>query len=98
MKYHLQHIFRITTLTTCILTLALAGIVPANAAPKHSKKSDKLVKKMADTGLDGFIDVIVVPVSDWSGSLTTDLNGRGAQLKKQYSSFKFKAYRIKEKD
>ncbi|MDQ3801474.1 MAG: S8 family peptidase, partial [Acidobacteriota bacterium] len=82
-----------------IVLMLLAGAqVETALAQGRDKKSDKLKKKMSQTPANDYIDVIVSPTSSWSNSLTTDLNNRAAVLKKSYSSFTFKVYKIKQRD
>jgi len=97
MKNQLKRMFRFALVALGVVVFAFAAISPASAAPKL-KKSEKLTKKMTQVQPSDFIDVIVKPTSTWTSGLTTDLNGRGASLKKAFTNFAFKVYRIKQQD
>ncbi len=89
--------FRIALVALGVVVIAFAAISPTSAAPKL-KKSEKLSKKMTQVQPSDFIDVIVKPTSTWTSALTTDLNGRGASLKKGFTNFAFRVYRVKQQD
>src|SRR5258708_17100385 len=97
MNNRITKLLRIALAAIGVALFTFAAIYPVSAAPKQ-KKSVKLTKKMTQVQATDFIDVIVKPTASWTNALTTDLNGRGAQLKKAYTNFSFKVYRIKEKD
>jgi serine protease AprX len=97
MKNQVKKIFRIALVAFGVVVFVFAAISPINAAPKL-KKSEKLSKKMTQVLPTDFIDVIVKPTATWTNSLTTDLNGRGATLKKGFTNFAFKVYRVKQRD
>ena len=97
MKNQLKKTLRITLIAIGVAVFTFAAISPINAVPKQ-KKSEKLSKKMTQVLPTDFIDVIVQPISIWPSALTTDLNGKGALLKKSFTNFAFKVYRVKQKD
>ena len=58
----------------------------------------KLQKKMTQVSSSDYIDVIVNPTAAWTSGLTTDLNGKGASLKTEFTNFAFKVYKVKQRD
>ena len=97
MNNKLTNMIRFGLIALSLVMFMTVAMQPASAAPKQ-KKSEKLQKKMTQVSGTTFIDVIVKPTAAWTSSLTTDLNGKGATLKKAYSNFAFKVYRIKQSD
>src|SRR5438094_6239171 len=97
MNNRLKTLLRIFLVAIGVALFTFTAIYPVAAAPKQ-KKSLKLKKKMTQVQSTDFIDVIVKPTASWTNALTTDLNGRGAQLKKAFTNFSFKVYKVKEKD
>ena len=67
-------------------------------AQNKVKKSDRLSKKMSEVSGSDLIDVIINPNGNWSNSLTTALNGKGAVKKKSFTNFSFQVYKVKRSD
>lgn len=97
MKNKITKMIRFGLVALSLLMFTIAAIQTVGAATKQ-KKSEKLQKKMTQVVGTDFIDVIVKPTAAWTSGLTTALNGKGAMLKKDYSNFAFKVYKIKRVD
>ena len=93
----MNKIIRIGLIAVSLAILIVAASHPVSAGTKQ-KKSEKLVKKMTQVLPMDFIDVIIQPTASWTSGLTTDLNGKGALLKKSFTNFGFKVYKVKQKD
>ena len=99
MKDKIKKPTRAALIALWAITLTLAVINSVSAQGNgHTKKSEKLNKKMLQVQPSDYVDVIVSPTSAWTSGLTNDLNGRGASLKKAFANYGFKVYRIKQQD
>lgn len=97
MKNKIVKIIQLGLIAVSLVLITMTAIHPVSAATKD-KKSAKLKAKMSQVQPLDFIDVIVKPTASWTSGLTTDLNGRGAVLKKSFTNFAFKVYKIKRQD
>ena len=97
MKNNLKTLNWLALFAICF-SLVLGASVQNAAAATKQKQSDKLKKKMSQTGSYEFIDVIIQPSASWTNSLTTNLDGVGAVKKNSYSNFNFQVYKVKQKD